>query len=517
MANKNKNDYSKSDGQVSVDDGSLDSLAEPSYRKETNRQPMTDQIKLYYKNVTADVIGNEHGLTKNDLEKLSGRIAEITEAMAKTRKESSQSSERKTDDSMAYRDLPYKTEEAKKIKALVKKLQGKYDNLVVLGIGGSALGNIALQTALNSATYNLQDNKQRKGPRLFVVDNVDPDQFGAVLEYLDGQLDRTLFNVISKSGRTAETASQFLTIKELLQKKLPNANLADHIIATTDTDKGTMRSIVDKEGFTSLVVPDGVGGRFTVLSDVGLFSAAMCGIDIEELLAGAADMDQRVNSPNLFENPAAIYAAIQYAYYQKGKTLSVMMPYSYQLKDLSDWFRQLWAESLGKSKDLKGNDVFIGPTPIKALGTTDQHSQVQLYREGRNDKVFTFLEVEKYGREVVIGESGSVEELSYLSKRNMSDLINAEKKGTEFALLKSQRPCLTVKFPEINARTVGQFIYFFEVATSYTGELFGINTYDQPAVELGKEATFALMGHGEWTDLLSEIEPTVKTDDDYLL
>ena len=466
---------------------------------------MSRPIQLYYKNATTDAVGSEHGLTIDEMNKLSDEIVRITEKMDAHRSEGK----------LPYRDLPYKTDNCQKIKNLASQLAPRYDNLVVLGIGGSALGNIALQTALNSPVYNLLAD--RPGPRLFVIDNVDPVQIGSLLEYLDHDLDRTLFNVISKSGRTAETASQYLTIREMLSSKLPDSKLSDHIIATTDAQAGTLRNIADKESLTALVVPDGVGGRFSVLSDVGLFSAAMCGIDIEQLLAGAADMDQRLKTTELTKNPAALYAAIQYLFYQKKKNISVMMPYSYQLKDLGDWFRQLWAESLGKENDLSGNLVNVGPTPVKALGTTDQHSQVQLYREGPNDKVFTFLEVESFQREVVIGDAGDVNELSYLSSQKMSRLLNCEKQGTEYALLKSKRPCLTIRFPEINAHTVGQFIYLFEVATSYMGELLNINTYDQPAVELGKEATFALMDHKDYKQLAQKINAVSNIDENFLL
>ncbi len=464
-------------------------------------------ITLYYKNVLKEAVGSEHGLTLEEIRSLQGRIESITQAMAAERAAGK----------LPYRDLPYQLENCKKISQLARKLQGKYENMVVLGIGGSALGNIAVQTALNSPTYNLRP--QPKTPRLFVLDNVDPIQFGSLLDWLvdNNMLKRTLFNVISKSGQTAETAAQFLTVRDLLAKKLPDANLADHIIATTDARGGTLRKTVEQMGLTSLVVPDGVGGRFSVLSDVGLFSAAMCGIDIENLLAGAKAMDDRVKIADVLKNPAALYAAIQYLFYQKGKRYSVMMPYSYQLKDLSDWFRQLWAESLGKETDLTGRTVNVGPTPIKALGTTDQHSQVQLYREGPNDKVFTFLEVQKFAQDVTIGPAGDTAELAYLGGVSMTKLLNSEKLGTEYALLQSRRPCLTVRFPEISPATVGQFIYFFEVATSYMGGLLNINTYDQPAVELGKVATFALMGHPAHRDLLAKIEPIGKTDPAYLV
>ncbi len=464
---------------------------------------MPEQIKIYYKNATSDVVGFEHGISQDELDQLTVQIVRIIDDLATDRK--------------LYQDLPYQEEMVGKVKEKVDKLKGQFDNLIVLGIGGSALGNIALQTALNSPLYNLEDSPKRRGPRLFVMDNVDPVQMDALLTFLDGQWERTLFNVISKSGRTAETAAQFLIFQNLLRDKLSRSDFADHVIVTTDLKGGTLRMIADTYNLPSLVVPEGVGGRFSVLSHVGLFSAAMCGIDIDKLRDGARDMDTRLKSRDLRKNPAALYAAIQYCFYKRGKNLSVMMPYSYQLKDLCDWYRQLWAESLGKEKDLQGETVYEGPTPIKALGVTDQHSQVQLYREGPNDKVFTFLEVQNFERDVPIGAAGDIEKWSYLSKKGLSTLLNSEKLGTEYALIQSQRPCLTVLFPEISAYTVGQFIYLFEVATSYMGSLLNINTYDQPAVELGKEATFALMGHNDYRDLLKKIEPFRERDEKFLI
>jgi glucose-6-phosphate isomerase len=194
-----------------------------------------------------------------------------------------------------------------------------------------------------------------------------------------------------------------------------------------------------------------------------------------------------------------------------------MMPYSYALKDLADWYRQLWAESLGKAKDLAGSEVHIGPTPVKALGATDQHSQVQLYREGPNDKIFTFLQVRDFGKGLKIGPAPDcAAELKYLANADLGALLNSEKTATEYALLQNKRPCLTVIFDKIDAYTVGQFIYLYEVTTSFAGALFGINTYDQPAVELGKEATFALMGKDGYQKLAKEIQPFAEIDEKFL-
>jgi glucose-6-phosphate isomerase len=464
-----------------------------------------NQVRLYYKNVMADVIGAEHGITVGQLEQLAEKTTPIIRQLNKAA------------DKAPYRALPDDKAMVERVKNMAGRLRQGCENLVVLGIGGSALGNIALQTALNPYMYNL-DDKQRCGPRLFVLDNIDPPQLTSFLDWIDDKLDRTVFNVISKSGRTAETASQLLIIRQKLIDRFGPAGPQQRIVATTDSKKGTLRKIVNQEKLPSLQVPDGVGGRFSVLSDVGLFSACMCGIDIDSLLAGAKEMDTTVKNENFFQNPAALNAAISYHSYNRGKRISVMMPYSFALKDLADWYRQLCAESLGKAQDLSGAKVNIGPTPVKALGTTDQHSQVQLYREGPNDKLFTFLEVGQQQKDLQIGPAPDcAPELEYLAGVNLSRLFKSEKHATEYALLQSKRPCLTVLFDKVNARTVGQFIYLFEVATSFAGALFGINAYNQPAVELGKDATFALMQREGYEELESRIKPYAEIDSRFLV
>ena len=465
------------------------------------------QIQLYYKNVMADVIGAEHGVTQEQLKELAEKTKPLIGRLNKEKRENV----------YPYRNLPYKTDISDKVKKVAADVKG-CENFVVLGIGGSALGNIALQTALNPYTYNLDESVRKGRPRLFVFDNVDPEQLGSFLDWVSDKLDRTIFNVISKSGRTAETAAQFLIISKLLKDKLGCDGYRKQVVAITDANQGTMRNITNNAGFRCLDVPDGVGGRFSVLSAVGLLSAAVCGINIDALLEGARDMDERVSNEDFFANPAAINAAINYHYYNRGKNISVMMPYSYALKDLSDWYRQLWAESLGKTKDLDGKTVFVGPTPVNALGTTDQHSQVQLYREGPNDKLFTFLEVKNFNKSLTIGPAPEcAPELGFLAGKDMGTLLNSEKKATEYALLHDKRPCMTVMFDKINAYNVGQFIYLFEATTSFAGALFNINTYDQPAVELGKEATFALMGKEGFEELAAKIAPVTKIDGDYLV
>ena len=476
------------------------------------------QIKLYYKNVMADVIDDEHGISNRQWADLEKKVEPLIPLMMK---EIVGHPRHPDMTPTRYGLLPANEQIARDVKEHVEELKEGCRNLVVLGIGGSALGNIALQTALNPYMYNL-DEKQRRGPRLFVFDNVDPAQFDSFLHWVveSDQLDNTLFNVISKSGQTAETASQLLIVRQILLDKIGPEGFRRQVIATTDAHKGTLRTLADQAKLRTLEVPDDVGGRFSVLSAVGLFSAAMCGIDIDELLAGARDMHDRVSNESFKENPAAINAAIHYHYYHRGKKNSVIMPYAYALKDMANWYRQLWAESLGKQLDLDKREVWIGPTPLKALGATDQHSQVQLYREGPNDKLFTFLQVENLDgdSELVIGPApDSAPEFDYLAGKKMSMLLNSEKMATEFAILHDKRPCLTVLFDRVTPYAVGQFIFLLEVTTSFAGALFNINPYDQPAVELGKEATFALMGKEGYENFAREIQLKTEIDEDYLV
>ncbi len=404
---------------------------------------------------------------------------------------------------------PMRSTHLNTVRAIANECEGRFENIVVLGIGGSALGNIALQSALNEPTYNLLPKADRPGPKMFVVDNVDPSNLASILKVCDPKT--TLFNVVSKSGETAETASQFMIIRKVLEEAV-GKRWADHIVAITDPDQGTMRTICDQAGITTLPVPDGVGGRFSILSPVGLFSAAMCGIDIEALLAGAQAMDQRCSNENLTENPAAMLALLLVELgTRKGKPNHVLMPYANSLKLLGDWYAQLWAESLGKKFDANGETVFTGFTPISALGTTDQHSQVQLYREGPNDKVIGFVEIEDFGddQSMTIPTGMGVDALEYLEGKRMVDLLNAEKRATEYALIDSQRPNYTIKMPTIDAHHVGEFISLWQIATAYAGLMLNIDAYDQPAVETGKKATFGLMGRDGYEDWLTKVNDTL--------
>ncbi|MDX2146702.1 MAG: glucose-6-phosphate isomerase [Planctomycetota bacterium] len=468
---------------------------------------------LDYANCLSTRVGS-HGVDPALLEagsRAAASVAAASERLAKTRGTGWE----------RWRQLPFdpmKGEHVKGVRATVDACKGRFHTVVVLGIGGSALGNIALQSALNPPTYNLLDATARPGPRLFVIDNVDPDNFGAILDFCasakgEGQappgLAGTLFNVISKSGETAETAAQFMVVRDALRKAL-GTSFAKNIVAITDPAKGTMRRICDADGYATLPVPEGVGGRFSVLSPVGLFSAAMCGISIEELLAGAAEMDAECSRAELGKNPAAMLAWLLVEMGTTlGKTNHVMMPYANGLYLLADWYRQLWAESLGKRVDRSGETVYAGFTPIKALGATDQHSQIQLYREGPNDKVIGLVQVERFARDVGVPSGLGVEATKYLEGASMGGLLNVEKRATEYALVESQRPNYTISFPRVDARHVGQFIQLWQVATAYAGVLLNVDAYDQPAVELGKQATFGLMGRAGYEAFKQKVDQTL--------
>ena len=371
------------------------------------------------------------------------------------------------------------------------RAKGRYSDVVILGIGGSALGPIALRTALRQSGWNMLTEKLRGGnPRLHVLDNVDPETIAALLARLD--LARSLFVVTSKSGGTAETMSQFLIVHEALTRAGLSAK--SHIVFITDPSQGALRPLAVATGIPALDIPQSVGGRFSVLTPVGTLPAALIGIDVAQLLDGAADMAKRCDSAaSLGQNPAGVYATLQWlADTRHGKTINVMMPYSDPLRDFADWFVQLWAESLGKHKP---DGSSVGQTPLAALGATDQHSQVQLFMEGPKDKVVTFLAVDERRVDLTIPHGfKEVKELGYLGGHTLGELIAVEQRATAGALAKRGRPNLTIRLERVDEWHIGGLIMLLEIATAYAGQLYGVDAFNQPGVELGKQFAYALLG-----------------------
>lgn len=449
------------------------------------------RIRLDVNNTLRSVVG-QHGIDSDQFARYVPRAVAAVADIAATRAH------------LGWPDLP--SQDVSAIIAHAERVR-HVENFVVLGIGGSALGNIAVQSALNHPFYNDLPRSKRLAPRLFVIDNSDPDLNAGLLETLDPA--STVYNVISKSGTTAETMASFLSVREHLRQTVGEAHLAQHFIVTTDPTGGFLRQIGTQEGWPMLDLPPNVGGRFSVLTTVGLLSAAVTGIDIRALLAGAAYGYELASNPDVMHNPAALAAMINLMCADQGQNMVVMMPYAHRLRHVADWFAQLWAESLGKRVNLQGEVVNVGSTPIKALGATDQHSQVQLYAEGPYDKLVNFIAVDNYASTVTIPTAyTALEGVSYLGGHTFNELIRAEQQATAIALSDAGRPNMTHHMPAINAFTLGQLFMLFEMQTAIAGALLNINTFDQPGVEAGKIATYALLGRTGFEARKREIEAT---------
>ncbi|HEU5207919.1 MAG TPA: glucose-6-phosphate isomerase [Longimicrobiales bacterium] len=447
---------------------------------------MAERLILDYANMLAPRLGGR-GLQPDALDRMAERFRRV-HADTEQRRDSGE---------LGFFALPYERTITQEIRTFAEGVGQSFDTIVVLGIGGSALGTTALQQALLKPYWNeLSDEQRDYYPRLYVLDNIDPTTIGPLLERLD--MRRTLFNVVSKSGSTAETMAQYLIVRDMLRTTFEGDPDGErrHLVFTTDPEKGVLRRLADEEGIATLPVPDSVGGRFSVLSAVGLLPAALVGIDIDALLAGAAAMDERCRTDVLRDNPAALFAALQYAAHtEQGAGIHVMMAYGDRLYGFADWFRQLWAESLGKRVNRAGADVFVGPTPVKALGPTDQHSQVQLYMEGPFDKTVTILALEEGGTDLVVPDvHPELDALSYLGGSSLGGLLDAERVATTHALATNGRMNMTLTLPRADAHAVGELLMMLQIATVYGGGFYDVNPLDQPGVELGKQLTYGLMG-----------------------
>lgn len=426
-------------------------------------------LSLRFANVMADRIGFRHGLTERDLDDALRHRKGIIRKLARP----------------AFAKLPYDTASVEKISSFARHHR-PFKNFVHIGIGGSALGAIALHRALSHRYHNLLTSAQRNSrPRLFFLDNIDPDEIDSTLRFIRPR--ETLFHVVTKSGETTETIALLMIWLERLRRDI-GSRWRDHLIITTDPKEGPLRRFAHREKIFAFGIPPGVGGRFSVFTAVGLLPAAFAGIDIDGLIAGAKYGDELSSRTDPKENPAFLAALLHVLLDQKkGKNIHVFMPYARTLKDVADWFRQLWAESLGKNG--------IGPTPVPALGATDQHSQIQLYNEGPNNKLISFLVLDQFQRDVTIPHELAKEEAcSFLGGHTLSKVLHAEKQGTEAALTAHSRPNLTYTLKELSPKSVGTLLFVLEMQTVYAGTFYGVNPFNQPGVEAGKRATYKLLG-----------------------
>jgi glucose-6-phosphate isomerase len=371
-----------------------------------------------------------------------------------------------------------------------------YPNVLLIGIGGSALGPASLDAALN---------QPNSGKRLIVLDNIDPDFISNSLDSISAK--DTIVNVIAKSGVTAETMATFAVVRQWMNDALGESKAREQFVVTTDPVKGDLLGIARQNNYPSFVIPENIGGRFSVLTPVGTLPAAMLGLDVEGVMAGARRGAQQAQKP-FFENPALAAAFIQFVLErERAKRILVLFPYSQALWKFGFWFKQLWGESLGKKMDRRGREVYYGQTPTAALGVTDQHSQLQLFIEGPNDKAFLFWDVKELRNSLPIQHPfASFDSMAYLQHKTMADLFHAEKQATEIALTEAGRPNATITVGQINAETMGELIMFSQYFTAYAGEFYDIDAFDQPGVEYGKRLTFAMMGRSGFADYNRKIE-----------
>lgn len=389
---------------------------------------------------------------------------------------------------LGWIDVPEDTETVRQV-LRYREANAWVEDLVVLGIGGSALGAQAVGTALGNSSV-----------RLHFVDNVEPEPIIGLLRTLEPY--KTLVNVISKSGSTAETMAAFLVFRQWLE--LGTADWKKHVIVTTGPAKGILRPYVQAEGLTAFEVPPSVGGRFSVTCPVGTLPLAFVGIDLENLMAGARKSNEQAKGA-LEKNLPAQTALVNHLFSRKGMNIAVFMPYSSRLRFLPDWFVQLHDESLGKMLNRQGKEVRTGTTAVRAIGTTDQHAQVQLFREGPHDKLTTFVRLLNPSENLEIPVVKGLEGLDYLFGRSFFELLEAEAKATAHALAKAGQPNYTITLEKLDAYNLGWLLQHLMWQTAFLGELWNINAFDQPGVELGKEYTYALMGRKGWEKLAEEL------------
>lgn len=391
-------------------------------------------------------------------------------------------------DFLGWVDLPtdYDKEEFARIKKAAEKIQSDSDVLVVIGIGGSYLGARAAIEMLNHSFYNILDKEDRKTPQVFFVGNsISAPYLNDLMEVIKDK--DVSVNVISKSGTTTEPAIAFRIFRKFLEDKYGVEEAKTRIYATTDKEKGALKTLANEEGYESFVIPDDVGGRYSVLTAVGLLPIAVSGINIDDMMQGAQKAQQELSVEDLDKNPAYQYAAVRNILYNKGKTIEMLINYEPALQYFAEWWKQLYGESEGKD--------FKGIYPSSANFSTDLHSLGQYVQEGRRDIFETVLHVEEPKSDWTIeAEEQDLDGLNYLAGKTMDYVNEKAYQGTLLAHTDGQVPNLIVHLPKLDAYTFGYVVYFFEIACAISGYLLGVNPFDQPGVEAYKKNMFALLG-----------------------
>jgi len=403
-------------------------------------------------------------------------------------------------DFLGWIDLPfnYDKEEFARIKKSAEQIQSNSEVLVVIGIGGSYLGARAAIEMLSHSFYNMLPKEERKTPEIYFAGNNISSNYVNHLIQLIGDRDFSV-NVISKSGTTTEPAIAFRVFRALLEKKYGKEGARKRIYATTDQEKGALKKLSNEEGYETFVIPDDVGGRYSVLTPVGLLPIAVAGINIDEMMQGAADAATEYNNPNVAENQAYQYAAVRNALYRKGKAIEILVNYEPALHFVSEWWKQLYGESEGK--DYKG----IYPASVDF--STDLHSMGQFIQEGSRNLFETIIQVEEVPSHITIeSDPDDLDGLNFLTGKTM-DFVNKKAfQGTMLAHTDGQVPNLIVTIPDMTPAAFGSLVYFFEIACGISGYLSGVNPFDQPGVEAYKKNMFALLGKPGYEKEKAELE-----------
>jgi glucose-6-phosphate isomerase len=440
-------------------------------------------LEFDYTNVLDSAVG-AHGIPQNAFDKAAKSTHLLIDALESAR----------TGGRLGFADLPFDEKAAKAVTTFASN--HSFPNVLVLGIGGSALGPLALDAALG---------RPNAGKRLLVLDNIDPDFIRDTLDTIAPE--DTIVNIIAKSGVTAETMATYAIVREWMIAALGPTKARDHFVVTTDPEKGDLLNIARLEKYPTFEIPSNVGGRFSVLTPVGTLPAALLGFNVEALMEGARRT--AIQSRRGFqENPSLVAAFIQFVLdRERKKNILVLFPYSQSLWKFAFWFKQLWGESTGKKMDRQGREVHCGQTPTAALGVTDQHSQLQLFIEGPNDKSYLFWAVREFRNSLKLEHPYSnFDSMGYLQNRTVAELFDAERRATEMAITEAGRPNATVYADRVSEESLGDLIMFSQYMTAYAGELYDINAFDQPGVEYGKKLTFAMMGRAGFEKYNSTIE-----------
>jgi len=459
-------------------------------------------MKFDFNNIIEDQIG-DHGIPFSRIKASEKLLGIIKKKIYK-----------KIDSDYYPLKLPFNIEQdIKNILKAAKKIQENYENFIVVGMGGSSLGNELLHYVLNGIYYNEQ--KQRNYPRIFFIENIDPDSISQLFDIID--IRKTIFNITTKSGTTSETILNMLLIIEKLKKE--GLELSKHLIFTTDPEKGFLRTISSDFSIETFPINPHLGGRYSVLSHVGLLSAAVEGVNIESLISGAIKESERIKNSEPLETPSFLLALIQYILYkEKGININALFTYSDRLHYIGKWYNQLMAESLGKKILKEGKEIFTGITPLCLKGTTDQHSMLQLLLEGPFDKLVIFITPREYKEDFKISTNlFSDERITYLKDKEFSTLIKTEYLATRVALKKNRRPNVSIELSSINEYEIGRLIYLFEFEIIALGEMFHINPINQPAVEMGKKYTYGIMGRNGFEKERAEFKKLAKGNQKYII